>query len=75
MATLTQKNMDFAQTQLRRLINLADDAHGELCTMGLTEQRDTVREGQAYLMLAEAKLGQLVIPTDDGEVSTRSGDK
>lgn len=75
MTVLTQSNLDFSQQTLRKLINLTGEAHGECCERGLTAERDKLRKVQAYLMMAEAEAGDLSIPADEGQISTRSGGK
>ena len=75
MTTLTQATLDASQKGLRQLIETTAAAHAECCDLGYTAQRDKLRKVQAHLMMAEAEAGDLSIPTDEGEVSTRSGGK
>mgnify|MGYP003641956994 CR=1 FL=1 len=75
MTVLTQDILDASQKRLRKLINTTGEAHAECCDRGLTSERDKLRKVQAHLMMAEAEAGNIVIPADGGEISTRSGDK
>jgi hypothetical protein len=71
-------DLDVALSRTTRTINRANAARNELCTEGLTAERDAVTEveglmtiAKGYLLLARAKAGRLTLP----DVTIQSGAK
>lgn len=69
----TQKDLDRWQNMLRELINAGPELRDYCCGSSQLNSRDALSEAVGHLMIAESKIGQLVIKTPEGVIATRDG--
>ena len=73
MTEINQAQLDAMQKSLRELINMGPVLRDYCCKSGQVTARDSISEAVGHLMIAEAKVGQLMIKTPEGIVATRDG--
>lgn len=73
MTEINQAQIDFLQKNLRELINIGPVLRDYCCKSRQVVARDAISEAVGHLMIAEAKVGQLMIKTPEGVIATRDG--
>jgi len=73
MTEINQAALDGMQKSLRELINAGPALRDYCCKTSQLNSRDAISRATAYLMLAEAEVGQLMIKTPEGMIATRDG--